>query len=88
MIFALATLASSFAFAHGTTATQAANAVTAATRLFGTQPKEIQRQFIAISATQTGHEQFAVVIALRDGAEVKYACWENEEVEPVVWECK
>jgi hypothetical protein len=86
--FAITTLASVFAFAHGSAAHQASEAVAVAAKAFtDTQAKEVQRQFASIIATQTGHEQFAVVITLKNQTRFNYACAENEDVDPVVWEC-
>lgn len=88
-LFVLATaLAPLSAFAHGSLPEQAADAIKSSAKIFAqTQPKEIQRTFRAATAVKTGHEQFAVTFTLANNAQLNYACQENEEVDPVVWEC-
>jgi hypothetical protein len=87
-VFAVATLASTLAFAHGSTAHQASEAISSAVKLFSAQPKDVQRQFLSVAAVQTGHEQFDVAITLKDQTtQFHFACAENEDVDPVVWEC-
>lgn len=87
--FLLLTLGS-FALAHGPLAEQGANAVDAAvTRFLKQQPKDTTRQFHSISATVAGHEKFSVVITLKDQTtKFNFNCAENENVEPVAWECQ
>lgn len=42
----------------------------------------------AVSAVLTGVEQFEVrIIVSTSETPVKYDCMENEDVDPVVWEC-
>ncbi len=75
--------------AHGTIASQAAQAVLAASTTFNaTTTRDTQRLFKSVNAELTGHEQFAVQIVLTSGQTTKYNCTENEEVSPAVWECK
>lgn len=78
-----------FAHAHGSPAQQANDAIKVATQLFETQPREVRKKFKAISAEMTGHEEFAVVILLNDNVtKFEFACKENEDVTPVIWECQ
>ena len=80
---------SSSAFAHGSLAEQAANAVKSAGEVFvAANPKEITKGLISVTATLLGHERFGVVITTKDKTEFKYDCLENEKVSPVVWECR
>ena len=77
------------AFAHGTPASQAAAAITVATNMFNASAaRDVQRQFLGVSATLAGHERFTVTIALKNKTTISYDCIENEDVDPVVWECK
>ena len=77
------------AFAHGTAVHQAAEAVEKAGQIFEqTQSKETQRLFKSVTAVRSGREQFAVAIQLTNNAQLTYACRENEEVDPIVWECQ
>ena len=89
-IIALAALCAPVtAFAHGSLPEQAADAIRSSAKIFAqTQPKELQRAFRAATAVKTGHEQFAVTFTLANNAQLNYACQENEEVDPVVWECQ
>jgi hypothetical protein len=77
------------AFAHGPVAKQASEAVDVAVNHFiAKQPKDVQRQFASVFATKTGHEKFAVTIKLIDGkTQFAFNCIENEDVDPIVWEC-
>ncbi len=82
--------ASTQAFAHGSVAHQAAEAVAAASKLFSTsQPKEVTKQFFSVNAENVAWEQFKVTITLTDKTtRFEYDCNENENVDPVVWECQ
>ncbi len=82
-------LLSTSAFAHGSVAQQASDAVSKAVESFtAANPSEVRRQFLSISAELTGHEQFSVTITLKDRAtQFKYDCKENEDADPVIWEC-
>lgn len=85
---ALVTLGSLTASAHGSIAHQASEAVSIATAQFtAAQPRDVNRSVVSVNAALTGHEQFTVTIALKTGAAFNYACAENEDVDPVVWEC-
>lgn len=76
------------AFAHGSLVHQASMAVDSAGVLLAqSQPREVLNMVTAISAVKTGHEMFTVTIALSNQAKFQYACHENEDVEPVIWEC-
>ncbi len=90
VLFTFAILAPNLSFAHGQLAQQASDAIEVATEIFvSTQPQQVRSQFSSISATLTGHEQFAVFITLKDGTtKFTYNCVENEDVEPVIWECQ
>jgi hypothetical protein len=89
LVLGLTLACSSSAFAHGALAHQASEAIAKAAELFQTQPKETQRAFKSIAADLAGHELFNVTITLNDGAtKFGYLCHENEEVDPVVWECQ
>jgi hypothetical protein len=80
--------APAFAHAHGSVAHMASEAVNKAGEMFtAAQPRETQRLFQSITATRTGNEEFAVEILLKDGVKFVYACEENEDVTPPVWEC-
>lgn len=82
-------LISNFAFAHGSPATQAAAAIEAAVASFNASAtREMQRNFLSITALMTGHEHFTVTVNLKDNNSLGYDCTENEDAEPVVWECK
>ena len=75
--------------AHGTLASQAAQAVLAASSTFNaTATRDTQRLFKSVHVELTGHEQYAVQITLTSGQATNYNCTENEEVSPAVWECK
>ena len=88
-LFGLMFLVSLSAFAHGPLSEQAANAILEATTQFeNAHPKEITKQLLSVSAVLTGHEKFDVVVALKDERKFPFVCVENEEVLPVVWECK
>lgn len=91
LVFAavLPALAPLTAFAHGAVPKQASDAIAQATEQFvASNPAEVRRRFLSVSATLTGHERFEVTISLKDGeARFVYDCRENEEVEPVKWEC-
>lgn len=79
---------STAAFAHGTLPEQAASAIhVAAEMMEHSQPKEVLKEMLSVTATKVGHEQFEVVFNLNDGTKFTYACEENETVNPVVWEC-
>jgi hypothetical protein len=87
---AIALFSPALALAHGSAAHQASEAVEAATKLFtSTQSQEIKKDFLSVSATKVGYEQFNVVITLKEReTHFNYFCQENETVNPVVWECK
>lgn len=88
VFLALAIIPSS-AFAHGSLVRQAADAVAAAaTLLEQTQPREVIRKLQGVNAVRTGREQFQVTVSLSDDTSFVYQCVENEEVDPVVWDCK
>lgn len=78
------------AFAHGSIAHQASEAVESATKLFSAQqPKEVTRQFHSVLAESSGVERFHVTITLADQKSLfQYDCSENEVANPVVWECE
>lgn len=83
------TLSSSLAFGHGSIADQAAHAVEAAAHLFeSTQPANVRNQFGMVAARWIAHETFQVTISLKSGTQFNYKCVENEDVEPVIWECQ
>lgn len=87
-VFASALLFTTFANAHGPVARQASAAIDKSTNLFVTaHPKEIYKKFKSVSAENTGHEKFFVEIKLTDNSVYAYDCGENEDVDPVVWEC-
>jgi hypothetical protein len=89
-VFSILTLlASGSAFAHGAVAQQGSDAIKAATGVFlAKATPAVRKEFYSVSATVAGHEQFAVVIMLKDQrTRFEYDCRENEEVNPVVWEC-
>lgn len=89
VLISLTLFVSSSVFAHGTTAEQAVDSVEAAVALFQkTVPTDVRKKFQSIRAEKTGHEQFQVTIGLSDTTETSYQCVENEEVDPVVWECQ
>lgn len=83
-------LVSGSAFAHGSISHQAAEAVEAATVKFQKeQPKEVSKLFHSVFAELSGIERFDVTIKLNDQkGEFKFDCSENEDVQPVVWECQ
>jgi len=88
ILIAAAFLTSNLAFAHGTLPEQAASAIhVAAEMMEHSQPKEVLKEMLSVTATKKGHEQFDVVFTLNDGTTFNYACEENESVNPVVWEC-
>lgn len=85
---ALVTLGSITASAHGSIAHQASEAVAVASAQFtAAQPRDVNRAVVSVNAALTGHEQFTVTINLKTGAAFSYSCAENEDVDPVVWEC-
>ena len=89
VLIALTALAPSLALAHGSLVHQAAEAIDSAGTLFSaSQPREVQRLVKVISATKTGHEMYDVQLALSNNTSFTYACRENEDVEPVRWECE
>ena len=92
LLTTLAFLGSATAYGHGSIPQQASLAIESATKLFlKDQPREIKNQFNSVQATVAGHEIFAVRFGLKgangDG-QVTYRCTENEDVTPVIWECK
>lgn len=88
LLAALCALSPIAAFAHGSLVHQAAEAIDKSGQIFAqTQPKETQRLVKSVSAVLTGREQFTVAISLSTNAQLFYTCRENEEVDPVVWEC-
>lgn len=86
-VFAALMLVSPASFAHGNLAQQAHDAVTSSLKLFQTQEVASIRQFRGISANLVARETFNVTITLADNSVIKHLCIENEDVEPVVWEC-
>ncbi len=89
VLTALVALSPLSALAHGTAVHQAAEAIERAGQIFAeNNTKESQRMFSSVAALRTGREQFTVTITLTNGAQASYACQENEDVNPVVWECE
>jgi len=89
LFVALCSLAPLAASAHGTAVHQASEAIEKSGEIFSrTQSKETQRLFKSVTAVRTGYEQFDIAIVLTNNQQFDYACRENEDVEPVVWECE
>ncbi len=86
----LASLSPALAFAHGSLAVQAREAVASAVKLFDQNPSEVRKQFQSVQAVRVGHEKFSVTISIDnpDAVSFVYMCTENESVSPVVWECQ
>lgn len=88
MILAPLLFASSAVFGHGTVPYQASIAVKKATEAVElAQPKEVLKQLTTVNVAKIGHEEFNVTFTVQDGTQFLYWCGENEEVNPVVWEC-
>lgn len=82
------TLVSAPAFAHGSRAVQASSAMTSAMALLETrETKETLRTLESVSVTWIARETFRVVATFPGARAVSAVCRENEEVDPVAWEC-
>jgi hypothetical protein len=79
---------SSAAFAHGSVPEQAAAAINLSAKLLtASQSKLVLRNTASVTAVKTGHEKFDVTFLMSDNTQFNYACGENENVDPVIWEC-
>lgn len=89
LLIGLTVFGSSLVLAHGSIGQQATHAIAEAVDLFSQkQSKETQGKVLSVLATKTAHEKFDVVITLNDKATTfRYACAEDESVDPVEWGC-
>lgn len=77
------------AFGHGSVPTQIVEATKSASVLFNSKTdKNTQRQVNKITGEHVGHEEVTVLIEGDNQIRAEYFCTENEDVDPVIWECK